>query len=407
MNITIEHSCSQCGAPVELGESDHILACPYCDVTSCLSTNMPSLLLPPREKYDQMVYVPYMRFRGSVYSCTSSAISQQVVDTSLIGIPQFTMLQPSLGIRPQAMKLFFATHKLPGSFLKCFSSVDQTIERAGSLQKIERDQQLFHRAYIGETVSLIYQPLFLDGNKLGDAVSGDLLANLPKGFDSLSRAIDPSPPLDLEFIPTICPQCGWNLSAASDSVVLTCLNCHTAWEANGRKFTKIECVSLSCTDEETIFLPFWKIGLNFEGIELDSFADFVKLANLPVVPKPDWQDRTIQFWIPAFKVRPKIYLRLATQLSAMTEEMQGEHVIEEKSYPVNMPYKEALESVKVVLANSSARPKSLLPRLPAITIAVTSKTLFYLPFDNSGYDLRQKETRVSINRQILAWGRYL
>jgi hypothetical protein len=305
------------------------------------------------------------------------------------------------------MKLCFATHKLSGDFLKCFCSVEQTIERAGALHKIERDQQLFHRAYIGETVSLIFQPLFLEGNKLGDAVSGDLLANLPQGLGSLSRAIDPSPPLDLNFIPTICPQCGWNLSAANDSVVLTCGNCHTAWAADKNKFSRIECVSMPCADAETIFLPFWKIGLDFEGIELESFADLARLANLPVVPKTDWQNRKIHFWIPAFKVRPKIYLRLATQLSTTTEEVDGEQIIPEKSYPVNMPYQEALESVKVVLANCAARPKSLLPRLPDIKITATSTTLFYLPFDNSGYDLRQEETRVSLNRQILAWGKYL
>lgn len=407
MNVTIEHNCSQCGAPVELGESDRILVCPYCDVTSCLSTSMPSLLLPPGSEYDDMVYVPYMRFRGSVYSCTSKTINQQIVDTSLIGVPQLTMLQPSLGIRPQAMKLNFAADTMSGIFLQCSRSVNETIERAGTLQKIEQDQRLFHRAYIGETVSLIFQPFFIEDNKLGDAITGNILANLPKGKKSLTKAIDPSPPLDLEFLPTICPQCGWNLTCARDSVVLTCRNCHTAWEADGKKFDPVYCLSLPFEAPESIFLPFWKIEMDVEGIALNTFADFAKLVNLPIVPKPEWQNRPFSIWIPAFKVRPKIYLRLSTQISTMIEEIEGEEIIPVKSHPVTMPYQEALESIKVILASSSARPGEFMPQLPHISINVTSKTLFYLPFDDSGYDLRQKQTNISLNKQILAWGRYL
>jgi len=368
---------------------------------------MPSLLLPPKKDYEKLVYVPYMRFRGSVYTCVDKSVNHHIVDTSLLGVPQFTMLSPSLGVRPQAMKLSFATDALSGTFLKCFRSVDDILERAGNLQKIEEDQQLFHRAYIGETVSLIFQPLFVEENTLGDAITGNLIANLPHGLDSLSKAINPTPSLDLEFLPTICPQCGWNLSCASDSVVLTCANCHTAWEANGKQFNQVQCVSLPFQGRESISLPFWKIGIDVTGITLNNFADFARLVNLPVVPRPDWKNRPFFLWIPAFKVRPKSYLRLATRVSSMLEEVQGEEIIPEKSHPVTMPYQEALESIKVVLANGSARPGELISRLPQIDIDVTSKTLFYLPFDNTGYDLRQKETRITLNRQVLAWGRHL
>ncbi len=407
MNITIQHPCSQCGGMVEHGEADHILTCPYCEVKSCLSTLAPALVLPPAKQYDAMVYVPYLRFRGSVYSCINNNIEHQVVDTSLIGVPQLTILPPSLGIRPQAMKSSFATTKLNGTFLKCYLSVDDVIERAGTLQSAQQGQQLFHRACIGETVSRIYQPLFLSGNKLGDAITGNLLAKLPHGMDSLAKAIDPYPFLDLEFLPTLCPQCGWDLDGASDSVVLTCSHCNTAWEANGNKFTRVNFTSFQGENQQPIFLPFWKIEVNCQGIKLDNFADFAQLTNMPIAPQPAWKERKMSFWIPAFKVRPKIFLRLATQLSSSYTKMAEEEVMPDRCHPVNMPKSEAMESLKVILANSAANRRKILPMLPQISVAASSATLFYLPFDDSGYDLRQQQTRITLNKQILAWGKFL
>jgi hypothetical protein len=407
VNITIEHPCPQCGGPVDLGESDRILSCPYCDVKSCLSTSMPALILPSTGEYENMVYVPYMRFRGSVYSCTRNTVEYQVVDTSLLGVPALTILPHSLGVRPQAMKTHFASKTLPGTFLKCLRSAKETAEQAGNIQKSNKKQSIFHRAYIGETVNIIYQPLFLKDNKLGDAITDTFLARLPKGIDSLKKAIDPSPNLDLQFLATLCPQCGWNLSCTHDSVVLTCNNCDTAWKAEGGKFNQVKFLKYSSGAEESLYLPFWKIEISCRGLELDNFADFAKLINLPMIPQDEWESRPLAFWIPAFKVRPKIFLRLANQLTGRIKEKPGEEIVPKRSHPVNMPKAEALESLKVVLASSSANTEKLLTRLPDIEISETSTTLFYLPFDDSGYDLKQQDTGISLNKQILAWGKYL
>lgn len=407
MNITIEHPCPQCGGMVELGESDHILACPYCEVKSCLSTFMPALVLPAAKQYEVMVYAPYLRFRGSVYSCIHNTIEHQIIDTSLLAIPHLTVLPPSLGLRPQAMKHTFATTKLQGTFLKCLLTVDDALERAGTLQMVAKGRQLFHRACIGETISRIYQPLFLADNTLGDAITGKLLAKLPHGMDSLAKAIDPSPPLALHFLATLCPQCGWDLNSASDSVVMTCSNCNTAWEARGSTMSQVNFASFHSTEQQSIFLPFWKIEVNCRGITLDNFADFVQLANLPVARQAAWQQRKMSFWTPAFKVRPKIFLRLATRLTGSVTEMTGEERLPDRCHPVNLPQSEAVESLKVILTNSAANRKKILPLLPEISLTATSSTLFYLPFDDSGYDLRQRQTGIVLNKHVLAWGKFL
>ncbi len=407
MNVAIQHPCPQCGGMVELEESDRMLACPWCGVKSCLSTLTPSLVFPPGKPYDALVYVPYLRFRGCVYFCTANAIAHQVVDTSRLGVPRLTILPPSLGLRPQAMKYSFATSMLEGTFLRCLLSVDDVVELAGCRHSFPPEAKMLHRACIGETVSRIYQPLFFSEDKLGDAVTGNWLARLPKGMKSLARAVDPAPPLDLNFFPALCPQCGWDLAGEKDSVVFTCANCNTAWEASGQGFSRVNVVSLRGADRDSLFLPFWKIGISCHGIKLESFADLAGLMNLPLAPQPAWRDREIALLAPAFKVRPKIYLRLAGQLSGTVKELAGEEFLPNRCHPVNMPASEVVESLKVILGHCAANRKKILPTLPSISITATTVTLFYLPFADAGYDLRQPETRVVLNRQILAWGKFL
>jgi hypothetical protein len=364
---------------------------------------MPALLLPPAREYQEMIYVPYLRFRGSVFSCIDNTIHYQVTDTSLLGTP-LKILPASLGIRPQAMKVRFATNKLQGTFLKCLHNTDAAVERAGSLQNITAGQTLYHRAYIGETLSLIYQPLYLKDEKLGDAITGKPLARLKGGLSGLKRVTEPAPPLDLNFLATLCPQCGWNLNCTSDSVVLTCPNCHTAWQAAEKHFSRVNCTCMGCDNEQALYLPFWKMDIDCQGIRLENFADFARLANLPQKNKPDWEQRKLSLWSPAFKVQPKIFLRLASQCSTLLEEYDEEKMIPANCHPVNLPLSEAVESLKIILAGIAANKKKLLPMLPDMRISTTSATLFYLPFDNTGYDLRQMETKISINKQILARG---
>lgn len=406
MNLTIEQPCPQCGGPVELGEADHVLICPYCGTKNFLSTSMPALLLPPAREYAEMIYVPYLRFRGSVFSCIGNTIQHQVTDTSLLGTP-LNILPPSLGIRPQAMKIHFATDKLQGTFLKCFHDAGAAVERAGSLQNITAGQTLYHRAYIGETLSLIYQPLYLKDKKLGDAITGKPLARLKGGLSGLDRVTEPTPPLDLNFLATLCPQCGWDLNCTCDSIVLTCPNCHTAWKAAGKRFSRVDCTCMECDNKQAIYLPFWKMAVDCRGIRLENYADLARLANLPRKAQPEWKERKLVLWSPAFKVRPKIFLRLAGQCSTLLEESDGKKMIPANSHPVNLPLSEAIESLKVILAGLAVNKKKLLPMLADIRISVTSATLFYLPFDNTGYDLRQTKTGISINKQILARGKDL
>jgi hypothetical protein len=101
--------------------------------------------------------------------------------------------------------------------------------------------KLFHQAYVGDVLSLIYLPLFVRDNKVCDAVINRPIVKLPNGEDIFSPARDVNLRWYITFMGTICPQCGWNLDGERDSVVLTCSNCDTAWEASEGAFIPVAC----------------------------------------------------------------------------------------------------------------------------------------------------------------------
>ena len=61
----------------------------------------------------------------------------------------------------------------------------------------------------------------------------------PRDREKFSSITENVPSWNLTFLATLCPRCGWNLEGEKDSVVLTCGNCQTAWEAQRGQFVPI------------------------------------------------------------------------------------------------------------------------------------------------------------------------
>ena len=104
-----------------------------------------------------------------------------------------------------------------------------------------------------------------------------------------------NPKWKIQFIATICPQCGWNLEGENDSVVLTCGNCDTAWEATNGKFEQIRVAHVPIDDNNCIYLPFWKNSTGTKGVGIDSFGDFIRITNQPIVAIEDWENETVKY----------------------------------------------------------------------------------------------------------------
>ena len=407
MGFIVEQECPQCGATIELDETDHLLLCPYCNVKNFLfATDYFRFVLPHKASDKEMIYAPYLRFKGNVFYCQGRTVGHRVVDITHVGL-KFRGIPLSLGLRPQAMKMKFLEPGIGGSFLKFSLKAADILAKAGRIPS-SSSGEVFHRAYIGETLSIIYLPLFVEGNRIFDAVLNRPIAKIPEGEDILTPATMKNPRWKLHFIATLCPQCGWNLEGERDSVVLTCSNCQTAWAASKGRFIQVNFRVVPGQEKDAVYLPFWRTSAVTDGIEISSFADFIRITNQPRVVGKEWESEPMSFWSPAFKIRPKVFLHLSRQFTITQKLFQGEKEIQNKKlYPVTLPHTEATQAMKMILASSTFNKKDVLSLLPRVSFKILDSTLVYLPFTDTGHEMVQQQMRISINKNTLEFGRRL
>ncbi len=102
MELRIEQACPQCGAPVELAETDRLLTCTFCGVRNHLEGRrpfryvLPAAGLPRTDRCSTLLPA----FQGTIFLVSGETISHRVVDTT-----PAAFLPPSLGVRPQTMRL--------------------------------------------------------------------------------------------------------------------------------------------------------------------------------------------------------------------------------------------------------------------------------------------------------------
>jgi len=408
MPLRVEQECPQCGGPLEMDETDRLLRCNFCTVQSFLSNTGPlHFILPRRQPDPYTIYAPYLRFKGTIYSCLSHRIEHRFADISTKGV-KLSFLPASLGLRPQAMKMRFATPALPGSFLKKSIPDDKILARAAKSLNLH-DEKILHQAYVGEVLNIIYLPLSIRNEEILDAVLERPLARIPENSTPFGTAEIDSYAWNPVFLPALCPQCGWNLEGETDSVVLFCFNCNSGWQAGGSNFSEVRVKITPATDTNELFLPFWNFQIEATGVELASFADFIRLTNQTFAVKPEWEEMKLYFACPAFKVRFHDFLRLSTQMSISRRYRQKtvESIPVKNLYPVTLAHSSAKQSLKIILANSAVSRSTVFPRLPEIGFEVKKYFLHYLPFEKTSHELRQKNLGVTINQRVLNYGRSL
>ena len=194
---------------------------------------------------------------------------------------------------------------------------------------------------------------------------------LSGGEDAFKQNITVRSSWKYDFLPTICPRCGWNLGAERDSVTLVCGNCDTAWEVLKGKFVEVDFMAVSGEPDADLYLPFWKISAKTNGIKLGSYADFLRLTNQPIVIDKSWGKMEMNFWNSAFKIRPKTFLQVSKQLTVSQRFFKPDEKIPKKNlYPVTLPRTEAIQSMKIVLANAAVNKKQVIPNLPDMTFEI-------------------------------------
>ncbi len=404
----VEQECPQCGGPMDLEETDRLVACAYCGVKNFLySPGLFRFVMGHNAPGKEIVYVPYLRFKGSVFSCRIEGVTYRIVDFSRLGTP-FRNFPFSLGLRPQTLKMRFAGPDIPGRFLKCFLTSSDLLAEVVRQIPEKREDAVFHRALIGEAINLIYLPLYVEKEVLFDAITNKPIVRLPEKGDPLATVADSPSGWRLLFLSTLCPKCGWNLEGERDSIALVCKNCQTVWGAVKGKLDPVDFQVVQGQDKNAYYMPFWKMSVDAENHGLSSYADFVRMTNLPKVIKKAWESSGVEFWSPAFKIRPKLFLSLSKRLTVSQVDFAGENdLVPARTHPVTLDLKEAMQTLKVTLAASAVNRKRLLPLLADMGLSVKSARLVYLPFQETSHEMVQEHTGFAVNKNTLQFSRFL
>ena len=117
----VELQCPQCGAPVTLEEADRILACAYCRVRLIMIyPGYPHYYLDPyqdQKPVQEMIYIPYWRFRGLAYACLQPKRKDRFVDATILAA-ELPFVPPHLGLQTRAFKLRPLSSHKKGRFLQ-------------------------------------------------------------------------------------------------------------------------------------------------------------------------------------------------------------------------------------------------------------------------------------------------
>lgn len=409
MRILIDHQCPQCGAPSVLEETDRLFSCHFCRVKSFLHVKDHfRYILPNKAPANQeLFYFPYWRFKGMLFSCTSAGIREQFIDVSYQAIDN-AHFPVSVGLRSQALKMRFATSDTQGIFLEPQYTADEIIQIFENRFTQNLPKPIYHQEHIGESLSIVYSPFYLS-NRLYDAVLDEPLPNAKQQQIALEHFSKVKPNWPLNFLPTLCPGCGWDMQGNRDALALICRNCNSGWLPVGKKFRRIKTGYLRQAVKNPLHLPFWRIKANVDGIDLQTYADLVKVANLPKTVQDEWHQQDFYFWIPAFKLRPRVFMQLANSitLSQPPEKHIAYALPSSDPLSVTLPVTEAIESLKINLACFMRPQIERFPELGQIHINPQQLNLIYIPFSIGHHEYVQPTYQVAINKNLVSLSKNL
>ena len=376
--FVLQAECPQCGAPVELEEAVRVFSCAYCGVKHVIHFYpQPVLVLGENRVLKRAVYAPFWRLRGIYFALTTRGVEHFHVDSSLCALPGAETL--SLGLRPQLVKLRFV-HRQPGVFLYPSFGRRKFLEKLSStLRGIALETpSIFYETFMGEWISLVYIPW----REKEPSEEG-----LPVGR------------LRLDFWPTLCPHCGGDLAVNNKAQVFFCPQCKSAWEIGSRGFRRVPHRILGTNGEA--WLPFWRLTVEVKG-SMIGLLDQPPFSTLATPPKA-------VFLLPAFKIKPRLFLRLARQMSlgpCLKEDLpdpKGRFILP------TLPAVEAFQGIPPLLAEMIPRSKQeeFFPLLAKTRFAFQRKELWWLGLKEQAYDYVFPETGLAIPKKAVALGENL
>jgi hypothetical protein len=345
------------------------------------------------------------------FFCRAKQIGHKLIDISSLAT-HHPFLPPSLGVRPQVLKLRFISPEMAGKFFRLsisLKTLTETIEK--QLQSVDdtslADPVLF-KAFVGDTASLIYLPLSIEGDMFHDGILGRPVAKIPEEFVDDLLSFNQQKDWQIKTVSTLCPHCGWDLVGERDSVALLCKNCDSLWETSQMHLEKVNFGMIPSQEVDAVYLPFWAMKTRVDALNIQSYADLLRLGNAPKVVKKEWEKWDLNFWAPAFKVPPRVFLGLTKGMTLSQPREPFEPCLPKGSlHPVTLPASEASKSVKLTLANIACDKQGIFPVLSQIDVPSEKFLLVYLPFQLSGNEFIHSQTKSCIHKNFLKLGRYL
>jgi predicted Zn-ribbon and HTH transcriptional regulator len=361
---------------------------------------------PPAAAGDEILLAPYWRFRG--IDCALRAdpyrVDERVIDATFPALAE-ECLPPSLGLRPQALRLRFASPLTPAFFLLPTRTLAEALAGVEPLARagdaLAGETQAAHREFIAETASLVYAPLVVRGTKVLDALLGRELADCAEHADRILAHVDRRRGWELRFLPALCPECGRDLLGDRRSVVLLCPQCRVGY-AGGRAGLRRVPYLVVPAARDAIAVPFWRLRVAIHGRELETAADLVRFGNLPRGVTTPAADAPLAFWAPAFSFHPRLFLRLSRQLTILQPQVAAEEGgLIRRFLPVGFADRGALGVVKSVLAEIGV-PRGEMPQLiPRLEVEPRESALVFLPFEERGGDLVQPQMGFAVPKSAL------
>ena len=403
----IELQCSQCGAPISLEETDRLLTCSYCHVKLYLWTPSQFCYCLPALKAssENLIFIPYWRFKGVAYSVIPFEVRHRILDATLLA-SSHRMLPVTLGIKPQALKLCFASGEIQGTFIKPQMSLQEAVmliqKQFQVLEGSLLNQPPFHREFIGELGSLVFFPVFVRNGAIVDGILGKAIG--PEKDLVLDEAPSGIPDhWQIRPMSTLCPNCGNALKGGRESILLFCTSCHVAWNPSSGRLVASKFEVVPGKQDSSVYLPFWRMQVAVTGITLKSYADLARLANLPKMIQSEWEEQEVYFWIPAFRVPSSLFLRLSKQMTLFQPVEKTEAVLPNAHLrPVTFSEESAAASLKIHLAHLLTKKKDIFPKLREITIGPVESTLVFIPFISTGSELVHPQLGIGLPRQTLS-----
>jgi hypothetical protein len=345
-----------------------------------------------------------------VFSLDQHGIGERLVDSNQLAL-RAQCFPFSLGVRPQVLRLRFVAPRTVGKFLRPsfpFQGYPMSQEyMPGFGGRSTGGRGTFSKTFIGEIVSLIYSPFLVEDKRVLDAILGcpaPECAEAPPAEFPIER----DAACKMQFIPMLCPSCGWDLEGMKNALVLLCRNCESAWQAAGESLEQVDFGFVGNSDEGSLHLPFWRIRAEVSGTKLKSYADLVRLANLPKAIQSRWEEYPAAFWVPAFKIQPQLFLRLAKAFTVSPPFQEPRKVIPRSPlHGVTLPLSEAFESIKVLIASLAVQRDLVVAGLSESVITPDECSLIYFPFLRRGTEVIHPAMPMSISANALEWGKLL